>query len=90
MRRLFSDGSRCILTSHIQPKIISHNLGHDTPKGDYGDRGLNKSFFIDLAKMVKECAVNNCEGKHMIITHGGARAYVADDIFPRIIQILAE
>jgi acetoin utilization deacetylase AcuC-like enzyme len=71
------------------PKMIFHNLGHDTAIGDYGDRGLTNSFFVELAKMVKECAANICDGKYMIITHGGARADVADYIFPRIIQVLA-
>jgi acetoin utilization deacetylase AcuC-like enzyme len=90
MRRLSSDGGRCILSSPIQPKIIFHNPGHDTAKGDYGDRGLSKSFFVELLKMGKECAATICEGKYMIITHGGARVDVAGDIFPRIIQVLAE
>ena len=74
----------------FRPMIIFHNLGHDTAKGDYGDRGLTNSFFVELANIVKECAVNICKGKYMIITHGGARADVADYIFPRIIQVLAE
>ena len=76
--------------SEFKPGIIFHNLGHDTATGDYGDRGLSKSFFVDLAKMVKECAERACDGRYMIITHGGARADVADYIFPRIIQVLAE
>lgn len=74
----------------FKPKIIFHNLGHDTAMGDYGDRGLSKSFFVELAKMVTECAVTVCAGRYMIITHGGARVDVADYIFPRIIQVLAE
>ncbi|UCG64413.1 MAG: hypothetical protein JSW12_17550 [Deltaproteobacteria bacterium] len=76
--------------SEFRPRIIFHNLGHDTAQDDYGDRGLSESFFVALAKMVKECAEIVCDGRYMIITHGGARADVADYIFPRIIQILAE
>jgi len=74
----------------FRPKIIFHNLGHDTAQDDYGDRGLSKALFVELAEMVKECAVTVCAGRYMIITHGGARADVADYIFPRIIQVLAE
>ena len=76
--------------SEFKPGIIFHNLGHDTATGDYGDRGLSKSLFVDLAKTVKECADMVCDGRYLIITHGGARADVADYIFPRIIQVLAE
>ncbi|MBA7666303.1 hypothetical protein ES703_74382 [subsurface metagenome] len=74
----------------FRPRIIFHNLGHDTAVGDYGDRGLSKSLFVELAEMVKEYAVTVCAGRYMIITHGGARVDVADYIFPRIIQVLAE
>ncbi len=74
----------------FRPKIIFHNLGHDTAAGDYGDRGLSKSCFVELARMVTECAAAICDGRYMIITHGGARADVADYIFPRMIQVLAE
>lgn len=71
------------------PFIIFHNFGHDTCEGDYGDRGLTRSFFPLLAEEVKKCADEVCEGRYLIITHGGYRADVAEYIFPRIVEILA-
>jgi len=69
--------------------MILHNLGHDTCEGDYGDRGLTKGFFPGLAAEVKACAESVCSGRHLVLTHGGNRADVAEYIFPRIIEILA-
>lgn len=74
----------------FQPAILFHNLGHDTAQGDYGDRGLTKDFFPNLARDVKRCAEEVCQGKYLIITHGGHLADVAEYIFPQIVAILAE
>ncbi len=74
----------------FQPKLILHNLGHDTCTGDYGDRGLTEEFFPRLTREIKKCAEEVCQGRYLIITHGGARSDVADYIFPKIIEILAE
>jgi acetoin utilization deacetylase AcuC-like enzyme len=74
----------------FQPRVILHNLGHDTCQGDYGDRGLTPEFFPRLAGEIKQAALEVCEGRYLILTHGGARADVAEYIFPRIIEILAE
>jgi len=71
------------------PFMIFHNLGHDTNELDYGDRGLTQLFFPRLAEEVKKCAEEVCEGRYIIITHGGYLADVAENIFPRIIEILA-
>ncbi len=73
----------------FRPHIIFHNLGHDTAQGDYGDVGLTRGFFLDLAKEVKAVSEEICEGRYIIITHGGYRIDVADFIFPGIVQILA-
>ncbi len=73
----------------FKPYMILHNLGHDTCKGDYGDRGLSKPFFPRLAKEVKACADEVCEGRYLVITHGGFLADVSESIFPRILRILA-
>jgi acetoin utilization deacetylase AcuC-like enzyme len=75
---------------NFKPFMILHNLGHDTGQGDYGDIGLTRNFFLNLAKEVKACAERICEGRYLIITHGGARADTAEYIFPRIVEILAE
>ena len=74
----------------FRPFMIFHNLGHDTCEGDYGDRGLTQSFFPLLAEEVKKCADEICEGRYAIITHGGYLREVAETIFPRIIEILAQ
>lgn len=31
-----------------------------------------------------------CEGRYLVLTHGGERADVAEYIFPRIVEILAQ
>lgn len=74
----------------FKPAFILHNFGHDTCKGDYGDIGLSRNFFIKLAKLVKDVADEICDGRYIIITHGGSRRDVAEYIFPRIIRILSD
>jgi len=73
----------------FKPYMVFHNFGHDTCEGDYGDRGLSQSFFPLLAEEVKRCADEICEGRYLIITHGGYLREVAEHIFPRIVEILA-
>ncbi len=73
----------------FKPEMIFHFLGHDTCQGDYGDIGLTPDVFIDLVKIVRECAEEICEGRYLIITGGGSRRDVAEFIFPRIAEILA-
>jgi acetoin utilization deacetylase AcuC-like enzyme len=73
----------------FKPFMIFHNFGHDTCEGDYGDRGLSQSFFPLLAEEMKRCADEMCEGRYLIITHGGYLRDIAETIFPRIIGILA-
>jgi len=73
----------------FRPDMIFHNLGHDTCRGDYGDRGLSQEFFPYLAAEVKACSEEVCGGRYLVLTHGGNRADVAEYIFPRIIEILA-
>ncbi len=73
----------------FRPFMIFHNFGHDTCEGDYGDRGLTQSFFPRLAEEVKKCANEICEGRYVIITHGGYLREVAETIFPHIVEILA-
>jgi len=73
----------------FRPFMIFHNFGHDTCEGDYGDRGLTQSFFPLLTEEVKKCADEICEGRYVIITHGGYLTEVTETIFPHIIEILA-
>jgi acetoin utilization deacetylase AcuC-like enzyme len=73
----------------FKPFMILHNLGHDTCQGDYGDRGLSRSFFPRLAEEVKGCADEVCGGRYLVITHGGFLAEVSEFVFPRVLRILA-
>ncbi len=73
----------------FRPYLIFHNLGHDTAQGDYGDVGLTREFYLRLVKEVKAVAEDICEGRYIIITHGGSRIDVAEYIFLRIVEILS-
>ncbi|MCX7856480.1 MAG: hypothetical protein N2513_00635 [Deltaproteobacteria bacterium] len=74
----------------FKPYAIFHNFGHDTCEGDYGDRGLSRDFFLRLAKQVRDYSYEVCDGRYIIITHGGSRRDVAEYIFPEIIKILSQ
>ncbi|HEC57111.1 MAG TPA: histone deacetylase [Candidatus Syntrophoarchaeum butanivorans] len=74
----------------FSPSLIFHELGYDTCRGDYGDRGLSPEFFIELVREVKRCAERVCEGRYIVITMGGARRETAEYIFPRIVEVMAE
>lgn len=74
----------------FRPDMILHNLGHDTCQLDYGDLGLTPDFFPRLVKEIKACAEEICQGRYLVLTHGGRRADVAEYIFPRIVEIMAE
>ena len=73
----------------FMPDMILHKFGHDTCEGDYGDRGLTPEFFPRLATEINQLARDTCQGRYLVLTHGGYRADVAEYIFPRIIEILA-
>jgi acetoin utilization deacetylase AcuC-like enzyme len=73
----------------FRPFLILHNLGHDTAEGDYGDRGLSRAFFPRLVALVKSCADEVCAGRYLVITHGGARPDIAEEVFPGVAQVLA-
>lgn len=74
----------------FRPHMILHNLGHDTCELDYGDIGLTPDLYPQLTAEVKQCAEAVCEGRYVVLTHGGNRRDVAESIFPRIIEILSE
>ncbi|MHA1755716.1 MAG: hypothetical protein ACTSVV_03020 [Promethearchaeota archaeon] len=71
------------------PDIILHLLGHDTAKGDYGDRGLSLSFFPKLIEMIKE-ASKTCNERYLINTHGGADVSICEFVYKNAIRILAK
>jgi len=73
----------------FQPALIIHLLGHDTARGDYGDRGLTDDFFLHLVRLVNDCATETCNGRYLITSMGGDRVDLADYIFPNVVKILA-
>lgn len=73
----------------FRPHMILHNLGHDTCQLDYGDIGLTPEFYPRLVEEISECAEETCQGRYVVLTHGGKRADVAEYIFPAIIEKLA-
>ncbi|MHA1273713.1 MAG: hypothetical protein ACTSQP_10930 [Promethearchaeota archaeon] len=73
----------------FKPDIILHLLGHDTAKGDYGDRGLSLSFFPKLIEMIKE-ASKTCNERYLINTHGGADVSICEFVYKNAIRILAK
>ncbi|MBD3228321.1 MAG: hypothetical protein GF329_09050 [Candidatus Lokiarchaeota archaeon] len=73
----------------FKPDLILHLLGHDTAVGDYGSRGLSKNSFLDLVRVIKECAEKICDGKYLINTHGGSNLSICEYIHPKIIRILS-
>ncbi|MGQ4873903.1 MAG: hypothetical protein ACP6IY_07525 [Promethearchaeia archaeon] len=73
----------------FKPNIILHLLGHDTAKGDYGDRGLSLSFFLKLVEMIKE-ASKICNERYLINTHGGADVSICEFVYKNAIRILAK
>ncbi|HIC84773.1 MAG TPA: hypothetical protein EYP06_00540 [Desulfobacterales bacterium] len=72
----------------FQPDLIFHQLGHDTCQLDYGDLGLTEGFYLELVEEIKKLASEICQGRYVILTHGGHRADVAEQIFPLIVEIL--
>lgn len=74
----------------FEPEIIIHEMGHDTCRGDYGDRGLSKDLFIQLVREVKDLADDVCEGRYIIITMGGARPEISEYVHPPMIKILSQ
>lgn len=73
----------------FEPDLILHFLGHDTCQGDYGDRGLSPSFYPRLVSLVKACADDICSGRYVIVTGGGARADVAEQVYTSAVEVLA-
>ncbi len=72
----------------FSPDIILHLLGHDTARGDYGNRGLSLDFFPILVRIVKKAA-NICDGRYLINTHGGASIDTCEFVYLNTIKILA-
>ncbi len=72
----------------FKPALIFHEMGHDTCRGDYGDRGLSPDFFPALVREVKSYAEEICEGRYLVMSLGGARPDLTEYIFPRVLRVL--
>ena len=72
----------------FRPDLIFHNFGHDTCQGDYGDKGLSVEFFKKLAQLVKDLSDEVCEGRYMVISHGGYLREVAERVFRDVLEVL--
>ncbi len=73
----------------FKPSMIFHFFGHDTCQGDYGDIGLTRNFYVELAKVVFECSEEICDGKYIVVTGGGSRGDIAEYVFPKVVKVLA-
>lgn len=73
----------------FQPQLLLHLLGHDTARGDYGDRGLTVACFADLVRYFHARAGALCEGRLVVGSHGGARRDVCERVFVDALRILA-
>lgn len=73
----------------FKPDMVIHLLAHDICQGDYGNRGVTREFPPRLVEEVKNKVERVCGGKYLVVTHGGARADMAEYIFPRVIENLA-
>ncbi len=73
----------------FKPDIVFHFHGHDTCIGDYGDRGLTPQLQVELVSTVKDLTDEICSSKYIVITGGGARADIAELVYPKVIEILS-
>lgn len=74
----------------FKPEMVVHFFGHDTHKEDYGNRGVDEEFFVELAKAMKQCTDEICGGRYLVIDGGGANARVGRHIWPKIIDLLTD
>ncbi|TFG30756.1 MAG: hypothetical protein EU532_00250 [Promethearchaeota archaeon] len=72
----------------FKPDLILHLLGHDTARGDYGDRGLSKEFFPRLVTLLNH-ASKICNYRYLINTHGGSNVQICEYVYNNTIRILA-
>lgn len=64
----------------FKPEMVVHFFGHDTHQNDYGNRGLNEKFFVELAKFMKRFTDQICGGRYVVIDGGGANARVGRNL----------
>ncbi len=74
----------------FRPHIIFHKLGHDACQGDYGDRGITEKACVETVRIVKDLADEVCDGRYIVLTHGGSRRDLAEKIYTESLRILAK
>lgn len=74
----------------FRPEMIFWEFGYDNTIGDYGDIGLTPEAHVRIARVVKGCADEVCDGRLVVILCGGAEPDTATYAIPRIIRVLAD
>jgi acetoin utilization deacetylase AcuC-like enzyme len=74
----------------FQPEFLFWYFGFDTHLGDYGDLGLTRPAYVQLAAMVRDLAAETCAGRLEVVLGGGSRSEIARDLIPSIIFNLQE
>ena len=74
--------------SNFKPSAIFWNFGYDGTLGDYGDLGITRDFHVALAKLLKKAADQLCSGRLLVVLCGGSNRQTANQVIPRIIEVL--
>jgi acetoin utilization deacetylase AcuC-like enzyme len=74
----------------FQPEFVFWYFGFDTHQGDYGDLGLTRPAYVQLATMVRGLATEWCSGRLEVVLGGGSRSDIARELIPPIITSLQE
>jgi acetoin utilization deacetylase AcuC-like enzyme len=72
----------------FEPELIFWYFGFDTHRGDYGDIGLSRQAYMEIAGVMKALSVDVCQGRLEVVLGGGSRSDIARDVIPPIISIL--
>ena len=78
------------LIRNFKPEILYWVCGIDTHKASYGTQKLTEKCYPEIAKIVKRCADENCNGRLIVMFYGNAPARVCEYITPKIVKCLAE
>jgi acetoin utilization deacetylase AcuC-like enzyme len=74
----------------FEPELIFWYFGFDTHRGDYGDLGLSREAYMQIAVMIKKFSEEICGGRLEVVLGGGSRSDIARDVIPPILHILGE
>ena len=72
----------------FHPEFIFWYFGFDTHRGDYGDLGLSRKAYLQIAVELKDAADRICDGRLEVVLGGGSRSDIARDVIPPVIEIL--